>query len=139
MIDKGQLQGFFYIRFTSELTEDGYPIAEHANCSQAPDECTVGWIWHGLPIEARYLGQEPGEHPTWCVAPADLPSQPGYSHFHWLDASEHAGGLVVGETYPGYLLKLTARETFFFRHQGGFLVTSGIDTETHLNIITNCG
>lgn len=138
VINKGKLQGFFYIRFTGEFTEDGYPIAEHANCNEAPDECLAGWVWHGLPVEAKYLGHLHDGHPTWCVDPADLPSQPGYSHFHWLDASDHADGLVIGETYPGYLLKLTARETFFFHHHGGFLVTPGIDTETHQNVVTDC-
>jgi hypothetical protein len=46
--------------------------------------------------------------------------------------------LTVGAEYPGVLLKLTARETFFFEHHGGFLVTPGIDYETHANVVTDC-
>ena len=30
------------------------------------------------------------KHPTWCVDPADLPKQRGYSHFHWLGSPAHA-------------------------------------------------
>jgi hypothetical protein len=77
-----------------------------------------------------------GSHPEWYIDPADLPPQPGYSHFHWLNESPHAGGLVIGQTYDGYLLKLTARDTFSFEHHGGFLVTPGIDEVTHANVVT---
>jgi hypothetical protein len=132
----GKLEGFFYVRLTGDLTLDGVPVAEHANCNQVPDECTVGWMLNGIPMQARYLGHEHGEHPRWYIDPADLPPQPGYSHFHWLDESAHAGGLIEGQTYHGYLLKLTARNTFFFEHHGGFLVTPGIDQATHANIVT---
>ena len=136
-VTKGdKLEGFLYIKFTGEDTEDGYPIAEHANCEKAPDQCTVGWILDGIPIRATYRGHEGKGHPQWLVDPADLPPQPGYTHFHWLNESAHAGGLTVGETYDGYLLKLTARDTFFFKHHGGFLVTPGIDEATHYNIVT---
>lgn len=132
---KDKLVGFLYIRFTGEYTEDGIPKAEHAKCAEVPDECTVGWVLKGIPISAVYMGHEHGQHPQWGVAADDLPRQPGYTHFHWLDQSEHADGLTVGETYDGYLLKLTARETFFFEHHGGFLVTPGIDYATHANIV----
>jgi hypothetical protein len=127
---KGKLEGFLYIRFK------GYPVAEHADCAGVPDECTVGWILDGLPASAVYLGHDKGQHPQWYVDPGDLPRQPGYSHFHWLNESAHADGLTVGDTYDGYLLKLTARDTFFFEHHGGFLVTPGIDEATHFNIVT---
>ncbi len=134
----GHLQGFFYIRFTGEVTADGVPEATHANCNNVPDECSVGWILHGVPVQATYLGHEHGQHPSWCVDPADLPAARGYSHFHWLNESPHAHDLTVGESYPGYLLKLTARDTFFFKHHGGFLITPGIETESHANVFTDC-
>ena len=138
---KGKLEGFFYIRFTGDSTEDGTPIAKHADCNKVSDQCTVGWILDGIPMQATYLGHEKGSHPEWYIDPADLPPQPGYSHFHWLGKPDHpgkpepAGELVKGETYQGYLLKLTARDTFFFEHHGGFLVTPGIDEVTHANIV----
>jgi hypothetical protein len=132
----GKLEGFFYIRFTGDTTAEGVPIAKHADCNQVPDECTVGWILDGIPVQATYLGHEHGQHPQWYIDSADLPAQQGYTHFHWLDESAHAGGLTVGDTYDGYLLKLTARDTFFFEHHGGFLVTPGIDEATHANIVT---
>ena len=133
-----QLKGFFYIKFTGDVSEDGYPVAEHANCSDVPDDCSVGWNLHGLPLEAEYCGHPAGQHPTWRVAPEDLPAEPGYTHFHWLNESEHADGLEVGQTYDGYLLKLTARDTFFFDHHGGFLISPGIDYESHANIVSGC-
>ena len=156
--NKGKLEGFFYIRFTGDLTADGVPIAKHADCNKVGDECTVGWILDGIPIQATYLGHEMGSHPQWYIDPAELPRQPGYSHFHWLGQPEHpggsgggmsghsgesdggmsghTGGLVKGQVYDGYLLKLTARDTFFFEHHGGFYVTPGIDEATHANIVT---
>jgi hypothetical protein len=136
LTEDGVLVGFLYIRFTGDDTEDGYPIAKHADCAKVPDECTVGWVINGIPVSAKYKGHEKGQHPQWELDSNDLPSQPGYTHFHWLNTSEHADGLTVGETYEGYLLKLTARDTFFFEHHGGFLVTPGIDEVTHANIVT---
>jgi hypothetical protein len=138
LIDQGMYKGFFYINFTGELTEDGTPIAMHGNCTQMQDDCTVGWLLKGVPMQAEYLGHEMDQHPTWCVEPADLPKEPGYSHFHWLNESSHADGLAVGEVYDGYLLKLNAIETFFFDHHGGFLVEPGIDQITHMNVETDC-
>ncbi len=135
-VTKGdKLEGFFYIKFTGKNTDEGYPIAQHANCGTTPDECSVGWVLDGIPIRATYQGHEGEGHPLWLVDPVDLPAQPGYTHFHWLNESAHAGGLTVGMTYEGYLLKLTARDTFFFKHHGGFFVTPGIDETTHDNIV----
>lgn len=137
LVEDGMLEGFFYIKFTGDYTADGYPIAKHANCGNVPDECTVGWILHGIPTTAEYLGHPDGQHPQWRIEPGNLPPQPGYTHFHWLNESAHADGLTVGEVYDGYLLKLTALDTFYFDHHGGFLVTPGIDEATHLNIVTD--
>lgn len=147
IVGQGKLKGFFYIRFTGDVTAEGVPIAKHADCNKVDEDCTVGWILDGIPVRATYLGHEMGSHPTWYVDPALLPPQPGYSHFHWLGKpehpggshegmSDHTGGLQEGQTYDGYLLKLTARDTFFFEHHGGFLVTPGIDEWTHANVVT---
>ena len=138
VLGNGGYKGFFYIKYTGELTPEGVPVAEHGNCSLTPDECTVGWLLQGVPIQAEVLAHEEGQHPTWCVDPADLPAQPGYSHFHWFGPPDHAHGLEVGDVYDGYLLKLMAVDTFFFDHHGGFLLTPGIDVETHANIVTDC-
>jgi hypothetical protein len=136
LLGKGQLEGFFYIKFTGQF-QDGYPEATHANCTQASEACTVGWILHGVHIQATLLEHEPGQHPLWYVDLDDVPKQPGYTHFHWLGNPEHAHDLTVGDTYDGFLLKLTAVDTFFFQHHGGFLVTPGIDDITHANIVTD--
>lgn len=133
----GKLNGFFYIRYTGDEV-DGVPVAEHGDCTMTPDACTVGWLLHGISAQATLLAKPEGEHPLWCVAADDIPPQQGYSHFHWLGAPEHAGDLEIGAVYDGYLLKLTARDEFFFEHHGGFLVTPGIDTETHANVVTDC-
>ncbi len=138
VIGGGKLVGFFYIRFTGGQSVEGSPIAMHADCTQVPDECTVGWKLHGVPIRATLVEHQPHQHPTWCVDPADLPPQPGFSHFHWLGPPDRAKGLTIGQTYDGLLLKLTAVQRFFFEHHGGFEVTPGIDTVTHANVITEC-
>ncbi|NIN68427.1 MAG: hypothetical protein GTO63_27710, partial [Anaerolineae bacterium] len=113
LVGSGELQGFFYIRYTGSF-QGSVPEARHANCAMMPGECTVGWILRGIPMRARLLDKQPHQHPTWCVDPADVPTQPGYSHFHWLGQPLHAHDLAVGEAYDGFLLKLTARDTFFF-------------------------
>lgn len=137
-IDDGKLGGFFYIKFTGKY-EDGVPVATHADCGKEAVDCTVGWKLKGVYVEDVMLDENSGHgHPIWCVDPDDIPRAPGFSHFHWEDEPEHAGQLEEGKSYNGYLLKLTAREQFFFKHHGGFLVTPGIDTETHANINTDC-
>ncbi len=146
-----QLNGFFYITIRGE--EDGIPVADHGNCDNDPEGCTVGWMLHGIKMEAELLQKGMG-HPQWYISPEKLPAQPGFTHFHWIkkiDGGEsghasgasqeetsggHNGGLEVGATYEGYLLKLTARETFYFEHHGRFLVRPGIDYETHANVRT---
>ena len=135
---KDQLGGFFYIRYTGvENEEYGVPEAEHGNCEQH-DDCRVGWKLKGVAVQATLVDKPEMAHPQWCIAPEDMPHSPGYSHFHWLGAPEHAGALEIGQTYDGYLLKLTAQDHFFFKHHGGFLVTPGIDIETHANVTVGC-
>jgi len=128
--DGGFLEGFFYIAFTGE-TLDGYPIAVHGTEA-------VGWMINGVPVTARLLARVPGHHPLWCVDAAAIPSWPGYTHFHWIGPPEHADRLKVGKYYEGYLMKLTARETFFFAAFGGYVILPGIDFASHANIVTDC-
>lgn len=135
---ENNLNGFFYITYTGETTPDGVPIAMHGDCTMHPENCTVGWLLKGISTSAVLLEKEQGQHPLWCLNPTDVPSQKGFSHFHWLGSPEHAGDLEVGQTYDGFLLKLTARELFFFDHHGGFLITPGIDDLSHANIETDC-
>ena len=135
--NKGKLIGFFYIRFNGDRTDEGVAVAKHSNCSQVGEQCTVGWMLHGIPVRAMLVDHQPDQHPTWYVDPADLPRQRGYTHFHWFGPPEHAHGLEIGKTYDGWLLKLTAVKTFYFQHHGGFLVTPGIDLETHANVVSD--
>jgi hypothetical protein len=138
MVTHGQkLIGFFYIRYTGAQTGQGVPVAVHTNGTEVNEEVVVGWMLHGIPVRARLLIHTPGQHPTWLIDPADLPAAPGYTHFHWVGAPTHGNQLVPGELYDGWLLKLTAVRTFFFQHHGGFLVTPGMDTETHANVFPN--
>jgi hypothetical protein len=136
-IDKNKLEGFFYIQYTGNVV-DGVPEAMHANCGADEADCFAGWKLNGLAVQATLLEKPEGMHPQWCVDLADIPRARGYSHFHWEGLPEHAGDLVEGATYDGYLLKLTAIDRFFFEHHGGFFVTPGIDTETHANVVTDC-
>lgn len=138
LVDQDKLAGFFYIKYTGEETEDGVPKAEHGDCQAEKVDCTVGWKLKGVAIQATLLEKPAMKHPVWCVDPADMPRSRGFSHFHWDGAPEHARDLVVGNTYEGYLLKLTAVDEFFFEHHGGFWVTPGIDTATHGNVETDC-
>jgi hypothetical protein len=135
--DRDKLGGFFYIKYTGNEV-DGVPEAEHADCDLKPDQCLAGWKLKGVKFQATLFDKPSMEHPLWCVNAEDLPRSPDYSHFHWLGDPEHAGDLQIGETYDGYLLKLTAQDRFFFKHHGGFLVNPGVDTETHANVRTNC-
>ena len=67
-LGNGLLKGHFYIRFTGDETEDGFPIANHGDCEMTGD-CTVGWKLDGISMTAKYRGHVHGQHPTWCVRP----------------------------------------------------------------------
>jgi hypothetical protein len=145
----GSLSGFFYVSFTGVVTKDGYPVATHVDCNSAP--CTVGWTLSGQPRTAAFLYEVGGDHPVFLVNRPDIPEPGAFAHFHWLD---HAGSLPpVGVAVPGYLLQLTAVDTFCFIHDmvgaaaarksktcrvnGGIAVDPGVDIATHLNIVTS--
>lgn len=146
----GDLFGYFYISFTGVLTKDGYAVATHVDCNANP--CTVGWTLDGKPRTATYLYQVESDHPVFLVNRLDIPEPGAYAHFHWLDHANAADGVPpAGLSVPGYLLQLTAVDTFCFIHHGadsarkskscrdngGIAVNPGIDIATHLNIVTS--
>ena len=83
-------ESLFDIKFTGVYTDDGTPEAMHADCNKVPDQCTVGWILRGISVRAKFVEHVMGQHPTWCVNRTDFSQQPGYTHFYWLGAPEHA-------------------------------------------------
>ena len=134
-IDGGLIQGFLYIRYTGE-TVNGIPVAEHTDCSMDPASCVVGWTFYGVPAQGTVVAMDEMGMAQFCASAATLRRLVGYSHFHWLGDPPDDMGLQVGQTYSGYLLKLTARATFYFRHHGDhlILVTPGVDTTSHANL-----
>ena len=135
--EDGSLFGFLYIKFTGEFTPDGVPIARHADATDPMNEISVGWQIRAIPGVATAVYHQTGEHPIWLVDDRkDIPQPGGYSHFHWLDEPEKAGGLLIGELYDGYFLELTAKDRFAFRHGPDLVyVTNGLDLATHTNIV----
>ena len=138
----GSLSGYFYIHFTGIVTKDDYPVATHVDCNASP--CTVGWTLDGEPGTATFLYQVDDDHPVFLVSRVDIPEPGAYAHFHWLSSMPAAGAVA-----SGYLLQLTAVDTFCFIHHGadgaqtgktcrengGIAVNRGIDIATHLNIV----
>lgn len=144
----GSLAGFFYISYTGVVTKDGYPVATHVDCN-ATTSCAVGWTLAGQPRAAAFLYQVDSDHPVFLLNRLDIPEPGAYVHFHWLD---YAGTVPpYNVSVPGYLLQLSAVDTFCFIHteadtarksktcrdNGGIAVTKGIDTATHVNIVTS--
>ena len=140
----GSLTGYFYISFTGVVTKDDYRVATHVDCNAMP--CTVGWTLDGKPVMATFLYEVAPDHPVFLVSRLDIPEPGAYAHFHWLGANP-----MPGESASGYLLQLTAVDTFCFIHHqaedatgkrtcrdnGGIAVNPGIDIATHLNIVTS--
>jgi hypothetical protein len=149
-LDKsGNLFGFLYIEFTGAVSADGFPVAGHTDCNAAGADCTVGWLITGKPVtEATLVYHVEGDHPTWLVDRAAIPQPGSYSHFHWTGATDHGS---IGNILPGYLLQLTAADTFCFVHNdasmfdptktceddanNGVIVRPGMDIATHVNIV----
>lgn len=112
-------------------------------------DCAVGWTLNGKVVNSsnsRFLYQVGSDHPVFLVDRADIPQPGAYAHFHWL------GGMpATGQNVSGYLLQLTAVDSFCFIHQGAFgasgnktcrdnggiAVNLGIDIATHLNIVAS--
>lgn len=143
----GELFGFFYIKFTGIITNDGYPVATHVDCNATPG-CTVGWILRGEPGSATFLYHVETEHEVWLVNRADIPQPGAYAHFHWLGSD-----MPMPNQPPmdGYFLELQAVDTFCFIHHmadnasagkscrdnSGVVVTPGTDIATHVNIVAS--
>ncbi len=132
----GSLQGFLYIHYTGE-TIDGVPVAEHIDCSATPDDCTVGWVLSGVPAQGTVVATDAMGMPLFRIDTPAARTLVGFSHFHWLGLPLEDMDLQVNQSYSGYLLKLTAVAKFYFRHHDMlFLVTPGVDTESHANLVT---
>ena len=146
-LPNGSLWGFFYISYTGVVTKDGFRVATHVDCS-ASTSCTVGWRLNGEPSKAKFLFHEEPDHPVFLVDRLSIPQPGAHAHFHWLN-----GMPMSGRSVDGYLLQLTAMDRFCFIHHEptaarasrsktclnnqGIEVNHGIDTATHLNIITS--
>ncbi|MDF1525270.1 MAG: hypothetical protein RRA15_03310 [bacterium] len=135
----GSLSGYLYVKFTGDLTPDGVPVTRHADAGDPMNEVSVGWKIKAVPAAATVVYHQTGDHPIWLVDDRnDIPQPGGYSHFHWLDGPLNAMDLIIGETYEGYILELTAKDTFAFMHGSDKVyVTNGLDLATHTNIVTS--
>jgi hypothetical protein len=140
----GKLTGYFYIEYTGVVTKDNYRVATHVNCDSVTD-CSVGWTINAQPSSAKLVGQPMNDHPVFWLPRADIPQPGSYAHFHWI-------GMAMPMPYvsaDGYLLQLTAVNSFCFIHHGAEAATSaatcrdnggvnvdrGVDISTHLNIV----
>ena len=103
------LKGFIYIHNINDDYAEGIPTADKAHCKTQP--CMVGWLVKGVKVSAKLMQKSPR---IWLVAPEDLPKEPGYTHFHWVGSPKSPHDLVVGETYPGFLMKRIAPAPFFW-------------------------
>jgi len=107
----GVLHGFIYVRVI-DVTEDGIPIAEKANCEENSEGCIVGWVIKAVPVkDAKLVNTGPR---IWLLDADDLPKEPGYTHFHWIGGPYKPHGLVIDNTYDGYLMKRMAATTFYW-------------------------
>lgn len=138
-----EIRGYLYIEFTGEIV-NGYPVAEHKDCTMAEVNCSVGWQFRGVPGEATLVYRELGNHPIWLVEPEDIPQPGAFSHFHWRNERkgepQTAERLELENSYDGYFLELTAKDTFLFEHgepgdEKQVLIRPGIDTASHLNLV----
>lgn len=137
MMSSKQLQGFLYIRYTGEVI-DGIPVAEHTNCEMVAQDCLSVWKFDGIPADGIYSGHNMDNHmPQFCLQPSQV--KRGFSHFHWLGDPMMGMDFVVDQRYSGYVMRLVALETFYFRHhETVILVKAGLDPTSHLNIVTDC-
>lgn len=107
----GSLEGFFYVFWTGDVTEEGLPVAAH--CTK-PEHyaagCFSAWNIKAEPCIAEVNGCEAmflyhnDDHPVWLVGPRSDSDgnlrgtrgqivQPGsYTHMHWLtEGADHDG------------------------------------------------
>lgn len=102
------IKGFMYIRYIDDV-----------NATGGTD--MVGWQVHGRFAVAEFNGM--GATPPWTVDADDVPQPQGYVHWHPIDGHD---GKVAGTSYPGYFLKHTAVDSFYFVPQSRW-VSPGID------------
>ena len=139
----GELSGFLYVHFTGVVTQDGYRVATHVDCSTVSD-CTAGWTLLAKPRTATFLYHPMDDHPVFLMSRSEIPQPGAFAHFHRTGPDPESSG-------PGYLLSLFAIDRFCFIHHdadsavagasceenGGVAVTPGVDIATHLNIVTS--
>jgi hypothetical protein len=149
----GELEGYLYIWYSGETTDDGYRVALHVECNAVADGkkggCVAGWKLYGVAGSARFLFHADMDHPFWYAPRAAIPQPGAFGHFHWTGAPMSDELPFVNppdNTWPGYFLELDALDTFCFVHhaigatgtcenRGGVVVSKGIDLATHLNIV----
>lgn len=101
--NNGDLQGFFYIYWTGDFTDDGLPVAKHCTTQEHYEQgCFAGWTIKAKPCIKEVNGCEAmflyhyHDHPVWMIGPRvddagglrgtrGMIPQPGsYTHLHWL-------------------------------------------------------
>lgn len=115
-LKKEELKGYIYIHYTGEYTEDGIPMARKADCYN--EECSIGWVIKGIPYQAILVNTGPR---IWLIDSSD-PLEAGYTHFQWEGNPKKPHGLILNNTYEGYLLRRVAVTTFYWlggNGQGG--------------------
>ena len=135
---------------------------QNEECGVDPIDCVVGWNLIGIPGQAKFLfhnGVNGDDHPVWMVNRADIPSPGTFNHFHWITTTStddraasvsadcdknNAGQLetqeptAVNDICQGWFLQLQAIREFAFEHGGEKIpVSPGIDSNSHMNLITN--
>ncbi|WP_406661404.1 hypothetical protein V7O66_02450 [Methanolobus sp. ZRKC3] len=131
--------GHHEFKAVGQLNDNGYPekangfmyisYDEDGNAIHGTDR--VGWQVHGIFGNATYNG-ESAEY-LWTVNAEAVPKPQGYVHWHPLDGR---AGKVIGDDYPGYFLKHTAVESFYFLPQSRW-VSPGIDYDIHNDFNTS--
>ena len=142
---EGELSGFFYIKYTGQVTTEGLRVAQHVDCNAEPG-CTAGWKLSGRSASAKYLNHADGDHPVFLIGREAIPQPGAYTHFHWRGAHPTKDD----RHRSGFLLELQAIDTFCFVHHGdvsgksgscadfgGLKVKPGLDVSTHTNIVTS--
>jgi len=121
-------------------------VATHVDCSDRRFDCKVGWKIDAVPSRAKLVLQPMHDHPVFLLRRPDIPQPGSHAHFHWNGAMP-----MLNQSANGYLLELTAVNSFCFIHHDANLATSawscrdnkgvaverGVDIATHLNIVTN--